>query len=147
MGEALLEGQELALFRSVVGFRKDRHGSPNLQAAIHVVKQGLVAVTFANDGDVATRVPDQPPLELARHQVFWVGEKVQARLDRKQQQERELVEPVEVVGDDYVCARTWGVLAAFGLELEAEPSERHDSAEVPVRGESPAAAQTGLSIL
>jgi hypothetical protein len=61
---------------------------------------------------------------------------VEARLDGKQEQEGELVEPVQVVGDDDVVAamRARDVLAAFPVELEADSEQRDaDEADDPVR--------------
>jgi hypothetical protein len=61
---------------------------------------------------------------------------VEARLDGKQEQEGELVEPVQVVGDDDVVAamRAGDVLAALYVELEADSQQRDaDEADDPVR--------------
>ena len=51
---------------------------------------------------------------------------MQARLDREEQQQRELVGPVEVVGDHDVVASALArdVLAAVDLEPKSEPEHR-----------------------
>src|ERR1700687_181502 len=141
MRESLLEGQKVALFRSIVRLGEDRDCSPDFQGVIHVVKQGFVAMAVAHDRHIAARGPDQPPLDLARHEERWVGQEMKPRLERKQKQEGELVEPVQVVGDDYVVARAlWDVLATLDLELKAQPKERNaDQADDPIGKVGPAA--------
>src|ERR1700737_3196655 len=100
MRETFLERQELALCGSVVTFWEDRDGSPHLEAAVHVVKQRVVAMALTHDWYVASCRTNQPPRKFACNEVRGVGEEMHARLDGKKQQESELVEPVQVVADD-----------------------------------------------
>jgi hypothetical protein len=59
---------------------------------------------------------------------------VEARLRREEVEESELVQPVEVVGDDHVVARTRDVGPALDLEAEAKAQQRDaDEADEPVR--------------
>jgi hypothetical protein len=61
-------------------------------------------------------------------------------LDRKQEQQGELVEPVQVIGDQDVVAPPDDVLATFHLEPEAQMEERYgDQADEPVREIGPGA--------
>src|ERR1700737_1937387 len=123
MRETFLERQELALCGSVVAFWEDRDGSPHLEAAVHVVKQRVVAMALAHNGDVAPCRSDQPPLEFACNEVLGVGKEMHAGLDGKKQQQSELVEPVEVIADDDVIARLGDVLATLDLNAKAQPEE------------------------
>ena len=71
-------------------------------------------------------------MHLAGDQDGGVGQEVEARLDREEHQERELVQPIEVVGDDHVVAGARNVAQPFHLETETETHERdgdhpHDS--------------------
>jgi hypothetical protein len=49
---------------------------------------------------------------------------VQTGLDRKEKEERELVQPVQVVGDDDVVAGVRKVFATFDPEPKGEPEQR-----------------------
>ena len=91
---------------------------------------------LAHDRHVATGGPHEPPLELASHEHRRVGQEMEARLEGKEQQEGELVQPVQVVGDDDVVAapRPRDVLSALDVELEAEPEQGDpDHAHDPIR--------------
>src|SRR5712691_7296251 len=131
-----MEGEQLAFLRPVIALGEDRHGPSDLEAAVDVLEERFVAVALADDRHVAASRPYEPPLELARHQQRGVGEEVESRLDGKQEQESELVEPVQVVGDDDVVAAVGAgdVLAALDLELEGEPEQGDaDEADDAVR--------------
>ncbi len=125
MGEAFLEREELAFGRPVGAFGKDPHRAADLEGAVDVVEQRLVAVALADDGHESAGVPNDEPLDLARDQERGIGQKVDPGFDRKQHQQRELVQPVEVVGDDDVVARPRDVLLACHLEPEDEPHDRN----------------------
>ena len=124
MREALLEGHELALGGPVVALGEQRHRAADLERAIHVVKEGAVAVAIAIDRDEAAGVANDEPLDFARDQDRRVSEEVDAGLEREEQEQRELVEPVEVVGDEHVVARTRDVLLAPDVESEHQAEER-----------------------
>src|SRR6266566_6287709 len=124
MGESLLEGQELAFLGAVVALGEDGDGAPQLEASVDVVEEGLVAMALANDGYVTARGADDPPLELAGHEDRGVGQEMESRFNRKEQQDGEFVQPVQVVADDDVVAGSFGdIFAAFHLEAKAEPQE------------------------
>src|SRR5260370_24762769 len=110
MGEALLERHELALGRSVVALGEDRHRAADFQGSIDVPEEGFVAMVVAVNGDEAAGLADDEPLHLARDQDGGVGEEMDAGLDRKQEEQRELVRPVEGVVDYYL-------VSAFGVVL------------------------------
>src|SRR6266567_1518894 len=102
MSEALVERNELALGRPVLAFRKNRDRAADFQAAVDVLVEPPVAVAAPRHRHVAAAVAHDEPLELARHEQRRVGKKVQTRLDRKEQEEQELIGPVQMVGDDDV---------------------------------------------
>ena len=114
-----------------------------------MVEQGRVAVAAAHDGYVTAGGANQEPLELASHEHGRVGQEVQARLDREQQQQGELVGPVQVVGDDYVVGAVLAgdVLPAMDLEVEREAKQRDaDEPDEPVGdgGARPYGEKVGL---
>src|SRR5260370_38157158 len=123
--EPLREGQQLAPLRSVIALGKDRHRAADLERPAHMPEKRLVSVSLANDRHEAAGLPDDPPLHLARDQDGWVCKEVDARLNRKQEEERELVQPVEVVGDDNVVAGMRDVLLPHHVEAEDEPQQWH----------------------
>src|SRR6266851_442102 len=130
----LVKRKHLALGRAVVALGEDCHRPAHLQASVDVPKQCRVAMALAHHGHVAPGGADEPPLKFARDQDGRVGQEVQPRLDRHQEQEGELVQPVQVVGDDDVVTRAGDVLAALDIETEADAEERDaDKTDDPVR--------------
>src|ERR1700737_3557014 len=87
-------------------------------------EEGWVAMALADDGDAAAGVPDAEPLDLSGDKERRVGQEVDSRLDRKQQQDGELVQPVEVVGDNDVVAGPRNVLPPRDVEAEYEVQQR-----------------------
>src|SRR5438094_7065981 len=134
--EPLVKREQLTLGLAVAALGKDRHRAAQLQAAIYVAVQRLVTRSLADDWHVAAGGAHQPPLELAGDQDRRVGQEVQPGLDREEVEEGELVEPVQMVGDDDVVApaRPGDVLAALHLESETQAQQGHaDQADETVR--------------
>ncbi len=64
---------------------------------------------------------------------------MEPRLNRKEVEERELVQPVEVVGDDNVVAGSRDVLPPLHVEPKAQAQQRHpDQPDQPVWDVGPA---------
>src|SRR5450756_3193701 len=80
MRKAFFEGHHLALRGPVIPFRKDGDGPSHLQASVHMVIEGRVAVSLAHHGHVASCGPDEPPLEPSLHQSRRIGQKVKPGL-------------------------------------------------------------------
>src|SRR5712691_10696637 len=127
MREALVKGNKLALGGPVLALREDRDGAADLQAPVDMLVEPPVAVAAPHHRHVAAAVPDDKPLELASNEQRRVREKVQAWLDWEQQQEQELVGPVQVVGDDDVVGAPFlgDVFGSLDLDAKREPHDRH----------------------
>src|SRR5207245_11426839 len=85
VGESLLDGQCLALPRTVLGFRVEGDDAPALQAAVDVLEEVLVSAALFVDGDETADLPDHPPLELSGHKYGGVAKEVHAGLRRQDQ--------------------------------------------------------------
>src|SRR5260370_41111221 len=146
MREPLLEGHQLALLRAVIARGKDRDRAADLDRPVHMPEKRLVSVALANDRHEAAGLPDDPPLHLARDQDRGVGKEMNARLHRKEDEQRELVQPVEVVGDDDIVARVRDVLFPHPVEAEDEPQQWHpDEPDRAVSARRLAAYRTEVS--
>src|SRR6202022_3873790 len=90
-------------------------------------------------GDVAGGLANRPPLQAAPPEQLRVGQEMDARLRWEGEQDREVVEPVEVIGDQYVGAVPRNLLAPADVEAKDEAQDRRqDRAQEPVGGGCPA---------
>src|SRR6202165_4358947 len=125
MRKALLERHDLALGRTIVTLGIDRDHATSLQASIGVLEQHRVRAGLAIDRDVAADAFDQRPLDFARHEHGGVTEEMHAGLGREAGEDREGVEPVEMVGDQHIGAVGGNPFAALDLDTKERMEKGH----------------------
>lgn len=110
--EALFEWHQRALRLAVMALGVERHRTAGTEAPVDMMEEGGVLVQAPVYRDVAAHRPDRRPLHAMGDKQGGVAKEMDAGLDGKGGEQGKAIEPVQVVGDDYVGALSRDVLAA-----------------------------------
>ena len=123
MGEALFEREQLPFARAEIALGKDRDDTSRGEAALDVAEERGAAALGPIDGDDAARRADEGPERAVLHHRSRVGEVVDPRLGREQQEDADRVHPAEVVRDEDVGGAR-NAIESMDVEAEEQPEER-----------------------
>ena len=123
MREALLEREQVPFARAEIALGKDRDDASRGEAALDVAEQrGVAALGTIHRHDAARRADEGPERAILHHRRR-VGEVVDPRLRREQQEDADRVHPAEVVGDEDVGGAR-DAIESMDVEAEQQPEER-----------------------